>query len=226
MARASCNIRGQCETDPRSRDTLEQCQRTCRPLGGDLHTQEVYYQTLAFDFDLARKSAPSDRTQILRRMTGLTITDPEASYYFFTALQYNDWSYIYHLGERERAYLIQRFGLDQLHFLIFDLVKPLYQPRHLNWPLVHRLATDEIIELFAGNSEMMRVESAGSDDDDEYHHALCVSIYNAVMQHIANDHELELLEEQSHDYIPVIEEYLPQLIEMLGQPVDYRSLPT
>src|SRR5665647_29102 len=137
----SCNLDGQCEVDPASFHSLADCQRDCQALGGLADTKEAAYIILEYNLEQALEAAPSDRVQLIRRLTGVSVP-PEDSWNVLMALLTKDYYYLYYYPlekSRElepkilRAYIMPQ--LDEFDLLLLELLdEP--PPIPVNWEAI------------------------------------------------------------------------------------------
>jgi len=159
MTSYSCNLRGQCEIDYQGMFfTLRRCQDNCRSLEGEQDTQEAAYLVLQYDLDRALHTAPSDRIQVIRRLTSVTVPAND-SYKILEALVDKDYPQLYSIPAFH-PYLREQ-GLDELDFLLLELLKPYSSSLTLNWPALHRRIDHQLIELFAGDDKVLYELSSG-----------------------------------------------------------------
>src|SRR5665647_705119 len=141
----SCNLDGQCEIDVENGqyNTLEECQH-CQPLGGGNDAKEAAYIAMSYNLEQALDAAPSDRVQLIRRITGITVPTGY-SWEVLLTLVNQDYQTLYHypfgfgsgLGLQSdqhtdtfHSYL--RTFLDDFDFLMLELsMSPLDE--QLDW---------------------------------------------------------------------------------------------
>ena len=116
----TCNLAGQCEEDDMGQfNTLEECQRNCRLLAeGAADAREIAYEIMTFDLEQALEAAPSDRVQVIRRVTGVTV-EPASSHGILFAIVLQDWTWLYNSPYDFTPYL--GTFLDDLDFLILEM---------------------------------------------------------------------------------------------------------
>jgi hypothetical protein len=160
MSKYSCSFRGQCESDHKGRLTREQCERECTALP-DRQMVDVALEVLTYDYELALQAAPSDRVQVVRRLTGLVV-DSEQSWDTLMALKYSNYLYLLSLaGGRE--YLAGQ--LDEFTLFLLEAAKAirLYRPR-TNWLSLSDTIYRSYQEFFQGGELYHEMFEAARDE--------------------------------------------------------------
>jgi hypothetical protein len=79
MPRAICTLAGTCELDRHGDQELADCQRTCR----GVPSKDLLYLTAQYEPLLAMTWAPSDRQEVVYRLTGYHPTAEDSRYLLF-----------------------------------------------------------------------------------------------------------------------------------------------
>jgi len=221
--RFSCNLNGTCEEDFDEGIylTRQQCQASCQSLGEGADTREAAYLAMSFNLEQALNAAPSDRVNLIRRITGVTVTADD-SWDTLASIITDDYLELYRReGNIFLLYLEAR--LDEFDFLLLELISPRYTSISPNWSKIRLIITSDIRQLFQGYHDIyffVELQEEPPPSLAELISALQLQIALIILETF----DLPQDPANHHNYVGEVSQHWPYLLEQFGPTIPYQEM--